>query len=177
MTSQTSFSQSLSTADVYTNSSDLVIDALQALGDSGNTQFGPLLIEILQTTENPLIRNAAAIGLSDLGDERALYPIVQLLKDPKTIGYRGTLIYALEAFNCVPILDDLVDLVIQGDFEVSHQAFSVIEGLEAVAHESLQQAIQTIQNSLETVNHDKKELLADLITLLNEIDAELSPVH
>lgn len=98
---------------------DLVIKAAHALGDMGDYRAAPILIEMLQKTNEPAIRNAAAVGLRELGDERALCPLLSLINDPKTEGNRGTLIYALEGFDCSKLLPLLTELVITGNFEVS----------------------------------------------------------
>ncbi|NJM20119.1 MAG: hypothetical protein HC907_16135 [Richelia sp. SM1_7_0] len=124
---------------------------------------------MLQKTNEPAIRNAAAVGLRELGDERALYPIVSLINDPKTANNRGTLVYALEGFNCLRLLPFLVELVITGNFEVSHQAFSVIESIDVeIDSETLNICVQKLKNAL--LDDDvKTDLLKDLINLLYEM--------
>ena len=155
---------------LHSGNPDIVIEAAHALGDSGDRRSVPVLIQILQTTSDPAIRDAAAIGLRELGDERALYPLVSLIMDPKTGGHRGTLIYALEEFDCSPFLDFLLDLVITGNFEVSHQAFLVIESIEVkVDAETIDLCLQKAQHALLHANEEKAELLRDLVDLLNKM--------
>ncbi|MBD2777038.1 HEAT repeat domain-containing protein [Iningainema tapete] len=152
------------------NNPDLVVEAAHTLGDLGDRRAVPILIDLLQTTTNPVIRNAAAVGLRELGDERALYPIVSLLKDPKTEGYRGTLVYALEGFDCSSVITLLVDLVITGNFEVSHQAFQVIELIDSEVNlEILDFCVQKVQDAIPKSDDDKVELLKDLVELLTEM--------
>lgn len=77
------------------NNQDLIVTSAHALGNIGDRQAVEILIELLQKTSDPVIRNAAAVGLRELRDERAFYPIVSLINDPKTEDYRGTLIYSV----------------------------------------------------------------------------------
>jgi len=160
---------------LHSDNRDLVIKAAHALGDIGDRQAVPILIEMLQKTLEPAIRNAVAIGLRELGDERALYPIVSLINDPITESNRGTLIYALEGFNCRQLLPFLVDLVITGNFEVSHQAFSVIESIDAeIDSETLNICVQKLKNAL-LVDEMKADLLEDLNDLLHEMHTTTNP--
>lgn len=154
---------------LHSGNRDLVIKAAHALGDMGDSRAAPILIEILEKTNEPAIRNAAAVGLRELGDERALYPIVSLINDPKTEGNRGTLIYALEGFNCYDLLPFLVKLIIDGNFEVSHQAFSVIESIDIeIDSDTLDICIKKIKEVL-LQDNTKADLLQDLIDLLYEM--------
>ncbi|GAA6616378.1 HEAT repeat domain-containing protein [Scytonema sp. NUACC26] len=156
---------------LYSNNRDLVVEAAHTLGDFGEHRSVDILIELLQKTTDPVIRNAAAIGLRELGDERALEPIVSLINDPKTEGYRGTLIYALEGFDCSGLLPFLVEQVITGNFEVSHQAFSLIESIDIeLDSETLNFCTQRVKDAL-LENYEKADLLEDLIDLLNEMNS------
>ncbi len=166
--SSTQYQQYLDQLD--SNNRDLVVEAAHALGDIGDRRSVKILIDLLQKTSDPVIRNAAAIGLRELGDERALSPIVSLINDPKTEGYRGTLIYALEGFDCGRLLAFLVEQVITGNFEVSHQAFSVIESIDVeIDSITLDFCTQRVNDAL-LQNDEKSDLLQDLIDLLNAMD-------
>ncbi len=165
MTTQTLVHSDSSTiADV--NSSTLVVDSLHHLGQSDDHQFVPLLIEVLQTTVNPLIWNAAAIALSDLGDPIAVQPILTLLKDPKTDGFRGTLLYALKSFDCRSIVLDLVGMMAGGNFEVSEQAFSMVEDCaEMLEVDEVKQVQRSVAEFMPQVSEEKQALLQDLLSL------------
>ncbi|NJL20628.1 MAG: HEAT repeat domain-containing protein [Leptolyngbyaceae cyanobacterium SM1_3_5] len=157
---------------LHSHNSNLVIEAAYSLGNLGCKQSVPALIEVLQTTTDPSVRNAVAIGLQEIGDERALCPLVSIIVDPKTEGYRGTLIYALEGFDCSCILPLLVELVIAGNFEVSHQAFLIIESIKTVVDKTtLNLCIKKVQDTLLSANGNKSDLLEDLIQLLDKISA------
>jgi HEAT repeat protein len=93
-----------------------------------------MLIEalILQLeSSNSSVRDKAALELMDRRDERAVEPLLRAIAQPENINHRGTLVYALSAFNCDAFLELLVDLVVTGNFEVSCGAFGIIEGAEA----------------------------------------------
>lgn len=108
---------------------DRRVQAAYALGESGDPEAFPVLAALLNTTGDSRIRNAAAIGLHDLADNRAVPILLAQIKNPKNPGDRGTLVYALEGLDARPALVDLVDLVGSGNFEVAAMAIRVIESL------------------------------------------------
>ena len=85
-----------------------------------------LLIQDLESTD-ATVRNAAAIDLMDLGDERAVAPLLRAITNPENVNHRGTLVYALSAFNCEGFIELMVRLALTGNYEVSGEACSIIE--------------------------------------------------
>jgi HEAT repeat protein len=79
---------------------------------------------------DPSVRDRAALKLMDIGDERAICPLLEAITKPENVDYRGTLVHALSAFNCIEHLEVLVDICVTGDFEVSSGAFNAIEEIE-----------------------------------------------
>jgi HEAT repeat protein len=84
------------------------------------------LIHDLEASESA-VRDKAALQLMDIGDERAVQPLLQAISKPENINHRGTLVYALGAFDCELFLEPLVDLALSGNFEVSAGALSILE--------------------------------------------------
>ncbi|RZI58621.1 MAG: HEAT repeat domain-containing protein [Rubrivivax sp.] len=84
------------------------------------------LLQDVESTD-PGIRHVAALELMDLSDERALPALWDAIKRPENVNHRGTLVYALSAFDQSEHLESLVTLVLTGNFEVSWGAFSILE--------------------------------------------------
>ena len=128
-----------------------------------------VLIELLKTTQNHLIRDATALALRDLKDERAIKPLVSLIKDPKTARHRGTLVYALGIFDSAVILPFLVDLAMTSNFETRHEAFLAIEStFSAIDENVLQVCLKKVEDALAQTSGERAEWLTELIDLLNE---------
>lgn len=81
----------------------------------------------MTATENHLIRNQIAIVLSDMRCQEAVEAIISLLKDPKTLGHRGTLLYALEPLNYSDHLGLFIEFIMTGNFEVSRHSFLLLD--------------------------------------------------
>ena len=154
----------------------IVIDAIKKLADSKySTQelVRQKLLSLLQETNNHFIRNEVAIALGDIKEKRAVSIIVELLKNPKTINHRGTLVYALSAFNCADLLPFLIDLVILGGFEVSREAFQIIENIETEIDEDIWfQCKKKLQENLPLVSEEKSILLQELYELFAQDDLD-----
>jgi HEAT repeat protein len=140
-----------------------VISTLRKLAKSGEKSVTPPLIELLRQTNSHKIRDETALALSDLRDERAIKPLAEMIQSPVTEGHRGTLVYALSAFNCIEILPLLVDLVISGGFEVSREAFLVIEGIEGeISEDTWFKCKEKIAKNIADASDEKAELLQEL---------------
>jgi len=87
------------------------------------------LIQDLKSTD-PAIRDKAALDLMDIGDDRAMAPIIDAIRVPENVNYRGTLVYALSDYDCIEHLEYLVELCLTSNFEVSSCSFNIIEGFE-----------------------------------------------
>lgn len=151
------------------NDPDVVAAAACELGSRHEASATPQLLERLRTTDNSLIRNAAALALSDMKEPQAFNVLVTLLRDERTRKSRGTLLHALGAYDCSPLLPLLVDLVIDGNFEVSRQAFSLIQGIETEIDEREWRACTTrLREAWAAASSERPPLIAELLALFEE---------
>lgn len=105
-----------------------------------------MLIYFLKETDNNGLRNAIAIALSDIGSVEAVEPIIKMLQHPKTLRARGTLLYALEAFDCSDYSELIAELLFEDSFEVSRQSLLLLEAnVDRIPPEKKQNCIKKIQ--------------------------------
>lgn len=156
---------------LHASDEKVAAEAAQALANGGYTESVPSLIAIIRTTESKVVRNAIAIALADLQDERAAPVLAELLQNQRTEGSRGSLLYALSEFDNAPFLEHLVDIVIGGNFEERHQAFQNIESIESeIDPITWNRCIQKLEAALQEVSSDRRELIATLLDLFMEND-------
>jgi hypothetical protein len=156
-------------AQLFSDDPNEVIEAAHALGDLGDQQAVPSLLELLRQTSHHDIRDAVAVALRDLADDGALQPLISLVLDPKTEGHRGTLVYALGGLKCSSVLPFLVDLVIAGNFEVSHEAFLAIESIESEIDPQIWDlCLEKIRAAVPQSQREKVELLEELLEVFEE---------
>lgn len=158
-------------AVIKNNDIDQAIDIIEEIGTAKNEQAVPILIQYLQSTENHLLRNAIAIALSDIGKEEAVEPIIGMIRDSRTIGHRGTLLYALQPFDCSQYIELLVECVCKGNFEVRKNSFELLANSikSDISIQTQLKLIQYVNNELDELK-DKIELTYEVLELLINID-------
>lgn len=153
-------------ADLRSNDKENVIAGARALGALGDDRAVEPLIGLLLRTTDPGVRDALAVALRDIGDERALSPLLALIADPATQGHRGTLVYALGGFDLSGNVPELVHLIITGNFEVSRQAFTVLESIAGeIDDEDWRASLAAVRAAIPTADPEKHGLLGELIVL------------
>lgn len=141
---------------------------IEELGRGKCKEAVSLLIHHLINTENHQLRNIIALALSDIGDTKCIKPIIDILKNPKTQGNRGTLLYALEQFECSEHIELFVDLLINGNFEVSRQSYMLIKDINTkIPDFIIEKCINKIESEIEELE-DKIDFLSESLELLKE---------
>lgn len=163
-------SSSVTTAELLqaldSSDADVVADAARRLALGHEVSAAARLLELLRSTDNPVIRNAVALALSDLKEPQAFQRLVDLLRDERTEKSRGTLLYALGAYDCASILPLLIDSVVDGNFEVSRQALSLIQGIETELDDRQWSACKVrLQAALASASADRRPLIDELLAL------------
>ncbi|SEG51842.1 HEAT repeat domain-containing protein [Paenibacillus sp. UNC499MF] len=132
---------------------------VEKIGDLKMLEAVPMLITNLLDTDSNQLRNTIAITLSDIGCNDAVAPIVSLLKSPKTINSRGTLLYALESFDCSRHGELFTDLLIEGNYEVTMQALSLLKiNVRNMSEEMKRSCRNKLQASLKKPNEYYEEM-------------------
>ncbi len=144
--------------------------ALSIIAEIGRNKYKeavPVLIKYLQSTDNNTLRNEIAMALSDIGSAEAVEPIVNMIRNPKTMGNRGTLLYALEAFDYSEYLELFIDLLLNEDnFEVSRQALLLVESIvKDIPNEIKQEYVGKITGEIESLQ-DKIDFLSESLDVL-----------
>ncbi|WP_203288173.1 DUF4288 domain-containing protein [Metabacillus sp. cB07] len=151
---------------------------LDDIGIKKELKAVPLLVEFLKNTKSARLRNSIAVALSDIGDDSALQPIIDVLNHPKTLGNRGTLLYALEPFDCSMHLDTLVYHLITGNFEVKAQSYQLIQSIRNdIDDKVLLDCMTKIKQELHSLTQEQEileETLHALSSLNNEKNTETS---
>lgn len=125
------------------------------------------------------IRDTAALELMNIASAVAISPLIEAIAKPENVNHRGTLVYALSAFDCLEHLEFLVDLVLTGNFEVSTGAFGIINDAKLST-----ESIQRVEMQMQKYNRDQLpfehgaeayEALAQVITSNNSGKAFVMP--
>lgn len=142
------------------------VSYIERIGYEKNPHYVPILLEYLTTTEDKLIRNSIAIALADIGDEKAVIPLINMIQHPKTERCRGSLLYALEQLNYSSFVIELTEVMIHGNFEVSRHAFQLIENIISELSYTTKEKCKKLIMSAISTSKDTDSILLDLLNLM-----------
>ena len=144
-----------------------IVDALREIGpDNASAELEEHLLSLLRGTQDPGIRNAAAIALADMRSNRVPEAIERLVLDPSTKGHRATLLYALEETGAPVSLRFVVDVLlgnIGDNLHACEECFSILDQSPIVANarekEEQLRRLRSCADGVEDVT--RRELLDD----------------
>ena len=96
---------------------DMKVSAADEIAIKLGLEAGETLFPLLKDTD-PDVRNAVALALRDLKDDRAIPPLLNAILDPANKNNCGTLAYALETLNCSQYFGKSIKLITSKNFEV-----------------------------------------------------------
>ena len=128
------------------------------------------LIQRLETTTDNSHRNTIAIVFRDLRCNKAINSLIKLINKPELKNCRGTLIYALEKLNVADRLDDFIDLLADGNYEVKCNTYTLFEK---------QLANMTDEKKLIYVNILKEKIsnMSESLELMHELCSDVFDVE
>ena len=113
-------------ADFFSSDTKVATAASDKLSEIGGDEVVAFLIPILDS-ENAWLRNSTALVLRDIGDGRAMEPLLQAIQKPQNANNRGTLVYALEKFDCSQKLSELFDILFYARYEAKMSAAAILD--------------------------------------------------
>lgn len=136
------------------------------VGEKRDRSSVEFLIGILTETKNALVRNQVAIALRDIGDNRAVYPLIEALSNAQLRRSRGTLLYAMEEMHYEPYIEIIVALIGDASLEVRLQSFLLFEKVAEKLSEQQKQVCKNIILQCKAVSGN--DLLDEAIALLKK---------
>lgn len=151
---------------------EIVIETLEELRVSGRTSDIPVLLELLHTTQNADVKTKIIALFSNLKESEGIPMIIEAILDKK---------YALELKQLVSCcwengldyskyLSVFVDILIDSDFLVAFEAYTVITNMVTTIDQSeIDIEIEKIDQAMHTTTVEKKALMLDVIDFLPSI--------
>lgn len=126
----------------------------------GDEQVIEALDDLVAMLRHPqlVLRDAAALALRDLRDQRALHPLADAVRAEP--GRCGTFLYALQTLDCRPIVEFLVELFIDSGPSVRTSVSGCLETIDAATLPA--DVLARIRSRLQRAAHDAEPDSADL---------------
>lgn len=110
-------------------------------------------------------RNALALKLGEARTPGLAEVLVRLIRRPDLRDHRGTLVHVLGFHDCSAYLPLLAELVVDGNWEVAHEAFEIVDTVDAADEDDVEQALALVKTARPSEDW-RRELLEDLAELL-----------
>lgn len=123
------------------------------------------LKELLDDDTDIVRKNELALYLSDKKDERLVPILENLISNPKYKDCRGTFVYALKNFSNEKRLNLLIDLLINANYEVAHEAVDIINSIKYLEGAIVYQSYKKLENALENCDKSwREELIKEVLS-------------
>jgi hypothetical protein len=146
-----------------------VIETLEELRASGKVTDIPVLIEILHLTQNPEIKSKIIDLFANLKESDAIPLIIEAIRNQKYAPELKELVASCweNGLDYSSYLTLFVDLLIESDFNVAFEAYTVIMNNEhQIELTIIDHQIERLQKALVTTPEMKQQLLLDVIDFL-----------
>ena len=162
-------------SNLRSTDSDLVLETIDKLKEAGNSLILPEIIELLHNTELPEIKKSVLNLLSELKNKESVPILMSVIKNEKYANERKELVACCWqnglSYNAyIPVF---IDLVIQEEFLVAFEAFTVIENMFGnIEDEVIDAEIIKINDALKDAGEQKSYLLNGLLSVIRDIPEE-----
>jgi len=149
-----------------------VIEALEELRVSGKTTDIPFLLELLRQSKNPEIKSKIIGLLSNLKEKDAIPLIIEAIQNQKYAPELKQLVSCCweNGLDYSIYLSIFVDLLIESDFPVAFEAYTVITNMTATIDQAkIDTEIEKLDQAMHTTTDEKKALILDVIDFLPSI--------
>ncbi len=123
---------------------NIVVEALRGCGEADALRVKDKIFGLL-THPHARIRDAAAMAAVDLNLTEAVPVLVRLINDPRYLNERGTLVYALQHFDCGEHADVFANCIAEGSYETVEMGLQAIESLTSVHPDPAERAMQILR--------------------------------
>lgn len=153
---------------LFSADTNVVLTALNLLKEKGNKEYLPILFELLLSNPEDEIQKEIMKLLGTIKDKDTIPVFVEALQEKKFSAVWKEILTTCWQ-NGLDFSKDLtifVDLVIDGEWEVAFEAFTVIENLEHFpAEEELKEIKLRIARALKSANEQKGYFLEEILKM------------
>lgn len=156
-------------ANPFSASSQSVISALNTIKEKGNTGYLPLLFNLLKSNPEEEIETQIVFILNNLKTKNAVTVLAEAIQNPDYKSIRKILTMACwqNGLDFKEYLPVFVEMVINEEWELGFEAFTVIENMENYPnHEIINLTENKIHKALKDAGEQKKYFLHEILKLI-----------
>lgn len=157
--------------NLFSSKTEVVIEALNQVKSNGNRLYIPILFDLLVSNPEQEIEQEITNILGTIKDKQSVNSFMRGIEDEKYKLIRKKILITCwqNGLDFSTFLPVFIDLIINGDWEIAFEAFTVIDNLEMLPGEPLLgKSIEKINKALETAIDQKQYFLNEVLNKLNE---------
>ena len=157
--------------NLFSANNDVVIGAINEIKERGNRLYLPLLFELLNSLPEKKVVKEITELLGTIKSKDSVNSFIRAIEDERLKNIRKLLLTAcwqngLDYSTYLPVF---VEQIINEDWEIAFEAFTVIDNLEYLpSHAIIQIAIEKINRALPFANEQKQYFLKEVLLKLEE---------
>jgi hypothetical protein len=155
--------------NLFSANSSIVISAIEAIQKKGNKLYIPILFDLLNSSPEPEIETEIKNLLETVKDKTTINSFMRAIEDDKYKPIRKSILIACwqNGLDFSTFLPVFVDLVINEDWEIAFEAFTIIDNLEYLpSPEIINKTIDQIRKALPNANEQKSYFLNEILLKL-----------
>ncbi len=156
----------------------VVINAVEELREDGNSAYLPILFELLHSTNDHEIKKSITRLLAELKHREVVPVLIEAIQNKQYADELQSIISVCweNGLDYTEHLPVFVDLVIEKEFLVAFEAYTVIINMTGKISNAMQEAeSKKIQDALRNPAGNKNDLLQDLLDFLPELEEGIEP--
>lgn len=157
--------------NLFSAQNETIISAINSIKENGNKHYIPMLFDLLNSAPDPEIEKEITQLLGNVKDKESVNIFMRAVENNKYKSIRKTILSACwqNGMDFSTFLPVFVDLIINEDWEIAFEAFTIIDNLETLpSEEIIRMAREKINNSIETVNEQKNYFLNEVLIKLKD---------
>lgn len=154
--------------NLFSTDINVVISTLNLLKEKGNKEYLPILFELLLLKPEIEVEKEIIKLLETIKDSSTVAVFVEALKEERFVPIRKNILTCCwqNGLDFSSYIDLFVDLIIEDEWEVAFEAFTVIENLKHFPPaEELKETKLRIANALKSANEQKQYFLEEILKM------------
>lgn len=156
--------------NLFSSKNEIVISAINEIKNRGNSLYLPILFELLKTNTDKEVEEEIVNLLGTVKEKESVNSFMRAIEDEKFKTIRKQLLTACwqNGLDFSTFLPVFVDQIINEDWEIAFEAFTIVDNLETLPSEAIVNvAIEKIRNAMNNVNEQKQYFLHEILVKLN----------
>ena len=156
---------------LFSPSTETAVAAVQALKETGNKDYLPILFDLMITKPAPEVEKEILNLLATLKDKDSIPAIIHAIQEAKYKAIRKELTSACwqNGMDFSPYMEVFIDLIIGEEWDIAFEAFTVIENFEHFPPEEEYKPLKIkMAGALRKASEQKQYFLEEILKMTAE---------